>query len=449
MRSIREMCVERSFLGNPSFVLLAMLGVFAGSSGVYACSADDATATSAAQDTTTVAERAEAARAMAVWNTVALRTTAAAPFSPPQETRSMAIVSAAVFDAVNAIDSKYEPFVARVAATRDASRSAAIAAAARRALVSLYPSASAAIQTDYDAELARIAEGSSKSAGIAVGLAAADSVLAARANDHAAERVTYVPQSAAGMWAPTPPAFAAALEANWGKVTPFVMSSGSQFRPAPPPAMGSAEYQRDLQEIAAIGLAGSLTRTSAQTEAARFWMSTAPQLWNQVVRQLTVARNLEPAATARVYLLFNAAGADAMIAAWEAKYTYQQWRPIAAIRRGAADGSLTSPIDTTWAPLIATPPFPDYPAGHTTYAGAAEAVLKSLLGERPGEFTITSATAGGATHRYTSFAEVCDEVVNARVWGGVHWRTSSAAGLELGSKIGTLALGRAVLKASR
>jgi hypothetical protein len=204
--------------------------------------------------------------------------------------------------------------------------------------------------------------------------------------------------------------------------------------------MGSAVYMSDLAEVAAIGVSTSQTRTAAQTETARFWISTSPQLWNQVARQLTVAKGLDPASAARVYLLLNAAGADAIIAAWEAKFVNQQWRPVTAIRFGAANGSLTSPIDTTWLPLIATPPFPDYPAGHTAFAGAAETVLKAVLGVQPGEFSISSASAAGVTHKYQTFNEVADEVVNARVWGGVHWRTSSTVGRDVGRKVGELAL---------
>lgn len=246
-----------------------------------------------------------------------------------------------------------------------------------------------------------------------------------------------------GAWVPTPPAFASALEAGWGLVTPFVMDSSSQFRPGPPPRLGTESYDRDYVEIVSVGSSNSSTRTAAQTETARFWISTAPQLWNQVARQLVVSRGLDAASAARVYLLLNLAGADAMVAAWDAKYAYNQWRPVTAIRHVGDDGSLTTAPDTGWTPAITTPPFPDYPAGHTSYGGAAERVLTALLGERPGELSISSPTAGGATHRYQSFQEIAEEVVNARVWAGVHWRTSSTVGREIGRKVGDLALARA------
>lgn len=408
-----------------------------------ACTTDRAT--TATSDAITVAERLEATRVMAVWNTIALRTTAAGPFSPPRETRTMAMVSAAVFDAVNTIDVAYEPFLARMVPRRGASIPAAVATAAYRVLHELYP-AVAALDADYSAALAAIPNGEAKDAGIATGEAAATATISARKQDHAADQASFTPRNERGMWAPTPPAFVPALEPGWGHVTPFGLDSGSQFRPPPPPVMGSATYLRDLTEIAAIGASNSTTRTATQTEVARFWIATAPQLWNQVARQLTVARDMAPAAAARAYLLLNAAGADAMIAAWDAKYVMQQWRPITAIRRAVADGVLGGSIDTTWTSAITTPPFPDYPAGHTAYAGAAEVVLAGVFGDQPAALDITSQTADGATHHYQRFSDVADEVVDARVWGGVHWRTSSVVGRDVGRKVGATVLARVAAK---
>jgi hypothetical protein len=394
-----------------------------------------------ASDPAAPVERAEATRAIAEWNAIALRTTAAGPFSPPQESRAMAMVSAAVYDAVSSIAGGYPPYVARVAARPGASPSAAAATAAHRVLRTLYPTVVAALDASYDSAMSRVAEGAPRNDGVAAGEAAAAAVLAKRATDHASARVEFVVRDENGLWRPTPPALVAALEPGWGQVTPFALDSGSQLRPAAPPALQSTAYTRDLEEIVAIGSATSTTRTTQQTEAARFWISTAPQLWNQIARELTTARDMAPAAAARVYLLLNVAGADAMIAAWDAKYAYRQWRPVTAIRRGAAtDGPASG--DSAWTPLIVTPPFPDYPAGHTAYAGAAETVMAALFGDQPGAFSITSPTANGATHHYASFREVGDEVVNARVWAGVHWRTSSTGGRELGRKVGDVVLRR-------
>jgi hypothetical protein len=384
----------------------------------------------------------DAVRAMATWNTIALKTTAAGPFSPPRESRTMAMVSIAVFDAVNAITRRYTSFAQRLDGERTASITAAISASSYHVLAALYPAAASSLEASFDSSLARVAEG--RASGVAVGEAAAKAVLANRAGDRAAERSPYAGAKGIGAWVSTPPAFAEALDPDWGKVAPFAMDSGAQFRPPPPPPPGTESYVRDYGEVVALGAATSAKRSVAQTEVARFWMSTAPQLWNQVARQLTIDRQLDPAAAARVYLLLNVAGADAMIAAWDAKYAYGQWRPLTAIRNLEDDGSPATVADTLWAPLLTTPPFPDYPAGHTAYGGAAEQVLIAIFGEKPGRrVSISSATANGATRHYESFTEICEEVVNARVWAGVHWRTSSTVGMEMGRKVAAHVLSRA------
>jgi hypothetical protein len=382
-------------------------------------------------------ERGEATQLLAAWNAIALRTTAAGPFSPPRETRAIAIVSGAVFDAVNLITRRYDPWVVRADARHDASVDAAVSAAARRVLVTLYPASAPNVNSAYDSLMARVPNGDAKDGGIAVGLEAADAALAARVGDRSADTAAYTAGKGNGVWNPTPTAFAVALEPGWGKVKPFYLDSGSQLRPGPPPAPGSPAYERDLLEVRAIGHATSEARTAAQAEAARFWMSTAPQLWNQVARQLATTSDMDVTTAARLYMVMNIAGADAMIAAWDAKYAYNQWRPISAIHGASADGG------AAWAPLLLTPPFPDYPAGHTAYGGAAEEVLRALTGDSSPELVISSPTAGGATHRYRTFAEIAEEVVNARVWAGVHWRTSSVVGRELGKRVGQVALARA------
>jgi hypothetical protein len=355
----------------------------------------------------------------------------------------MAMVSAAVFDAVNSITRQFEPYIKRVAVDRGASIDAAMSVAAHDVLVALFPPQTSTLDASRDSVLATIPAGWAKTQGMTAGREVAAAVLARRARDHSAEPPRYVPGTGIGVWVPTPPAFGTALEPGWGRVAPFLLDSGAQFRPGAPPRTGGATYVRDYLEIARFGSADSTARTTVQTETARFWISTAPQLWNQVVRQLTTARQLDVSTSAYAYLLLNLAGADGMIAAWDAKFAYDQWRPVTAIHDLADDGSLTTVPDTAWTPLITTPPFPDYPAGHTTYGGAAEQVLSAVFGERPGHVSITSLTAGGATHHYQSFHEIAAEVVNARVWGGVHWRSSSTAGRELGRMIGDVAMTRA------
>ena len=393
--------------------------------------------------TTSSQDNGEGVAALATWNAIALRTTSLGKFSPPQETRSMAMQSIAVFDAVNSITRAYELSGAPIAAERSASIRAAIAAASYRVLSALYPAAAAALQASYDSSLAALAAGRERDAGTAVGQAAANVVIAMRSNDGASQQVSYATRRGVGAWVTTPPSFTAALEPGWGKVTPFALDSGSQVRPPAPPPPGSEAYVRDYREVATSGAAVSSVRTRDQADAARFWLSTAAQLWNQPVRQLTVDRRMEVTAAARAYLLLNVAGADAMIAAWDAKYAYGQWRPVTAIRYRDDNSLPSTQTDTGWTPLLVTPPFPDYPAGHTAYGGAAEHVLIATFGDKPGTFAITSAAAEGMTRRYASFSELCEEVVNARVWAGVHWRTSSTAGRDLGMAVGALAMSRA------
>ena len=389
-----------------------------------------------------VSQRTAEVEAITNWNIIALKTTAAALFDPPRETRSLAIVSAAVNDAVCSIVRQCGVYAGRVAASHDASVEAAVDAAAHDALVALYPAAAPSLDASYASALANVAPGSARDAGVAVGQAAAAAMIASRANDHSLDVVTYTPAPGLGVWQPTPPAFAPALEPGWGLVTPFVLETGHEFRPGPPPAPGSDAYVHDYLEIVNIGSANSTTRTPSQTQTAQFWIATAPQNWNQVVRELTSAPGMNAAKAARAYMLLNIAGADAIIAAWDTKFTYGEWRPLTAIRSTFDDGSSATVPDPTWTPLLTTPRFPDYICGHSTYAGAAERVLTAIFGDEPGELSITSATAGGATHTYGSFHAIADEVTDARVWGGIHWRTSCVVGRAVGQQVGAAAMAR-------
>jgi len=384
-------------------------------------------------------------QAMATWNVIALRATAAAPFSPPRESRSLAIVFAAVNDAVCSITRECDTYAGRIPVSHHASLDAAVAAAAHDVLVTIYsatPALVASVDASYDSTLGAVGPSRARDKGVEAGKAAAANLLALRANDHSQDPMSYTPTPGLGSWVPTPPAFAPALEPQWGAVTPFLADAGSQFRPPPPPAPGSDAYVRDYLEIQSIGELHSTTRTASQSEVANFWVSTGPQLWNQVYRQMASAPGIDAAQAAYIYMIGNLAGADAIIAAWDAKYTYTQWRPVTAIRSSLDDGSAATVPNPAWTSFITTPRFPDYIAGHATYAGAAEQVMTALFGENPGMISITSPTAGNVTHTYQNFHEIADEVSNARVWGGIHWRTSVVVGREVGRQVGALALER-------
>ncbi len=375
------------------------------------------------------------------WNTTALKTTAAAAFNPPVESRNLAIVHAAMFDAVNSIVGEFRPYAVEFSALEGASPDAAAAAAAHFALVQLYPAQQAMLDAAYAASLASIPDGAAKTAGIGVGEAVAAQILAMRATDGADAAIIapYTPGSAPGDWIPTPPAFRPALDPGWGTVQPFFLRKGSQFRPGPPPALNSRTYARDFNEIKEIGSAASSTRTQDETDLAHFWISTAPQNWNPAARQVAIAKGLTLSQNARAFALLNLAGADAFIASWDAKFTYNQWRPVTGIR--AASGNPDTIADPGWTPLLITPPFPDYIAGHATYAGAAEEVLEHVFGRHPGVvMKLTSATAPGVIETYARFDDIAEGVVDARVLGGIHWRTSCLRGRRVGQQIGCFAV---------
>jgi len=373
------------------------------------------------------------------WNVIALKTTAAAPFNPPLETRNLAIVHAAMFDAVNSIAGESPGYVVKLRAPRRVSAEAAAIAAAHMTLVTLYPDQQSTLDAAYTASINRIPDGPGRTGGVHIGEAVALRMLEARAYDGAmaAIKKEYFPGKRPGDWVPTPPASLPALDPGWGSVRPFVLRQGSQFRPGPPPALHSARYARDVDEITEIGSSTSRTRRQEETDLARFWIATASQNWNPVARQMSIAHGLTLSQNARAFALLNLAGADAFIAAWDAKFAYGQWRPVTAIRAADTDGNPGTDADSLWTPLLVTPPFPDYIAGHTTYAGAAQAVLEHLFGNDPGAvITMTSATAPGIVETYTTFKDIADGVVNARVWGGIHWRTSSVQGRVVGEEVG-------------
>jgi hypothetical protein len=377
------------------------------------------------------------------WNITALKTTAAAPFNPPLETRNLAIVHAAMFDAVNSIVGEFRPYAVELSASKGASPDAAAAAAAHFVLVQLYPAQQVMLDAAYALSLSRIPDGAAKTEGVAVGEADATQILAMRASDGAQAAIVapYTPGSQPGDWVPTPPAFRSALDPGWGTVKPFFLREGSQFRPGPPPSLTSPQYTRDFNEIKEIGSATSSARTHDQADLARFWVSTAPQIWNPAARQVAIAKGLTISQNARMFALLNLAGADAFIASWDAKFTYNQWRPVTAIR--AADSSVNPDTlpDPGWTPLLLTPPFPDYIAGHTTYAGAAEEVLEDVFGGHPEVvIRLTSAAAPGVLETYTTFDDIADGVVDARVLGGIHWRTSSVRGRRVGQQVGAFSV---------
>lgn len=363
------------------------------------------------------------------WDTAALTIVSPAPAGQ----REMAILHAAMFDAVNAIERRYRPYLVDVTASKPASPEAAASAAAAGVLTALHPEATAQIKTAMAGAIAAIPEGAAKTEGLAVGEAVARKAVAARAKDGADGPDAYRPKTKPGVYVPT----AAMVGAAWPSMTPFVLTSPSQFRPLPPIALTSEEWAKDYNELLELGGKNSTKRSAQQTETARFWLAVGPAVYHQIPRQLVAAKGMSVAESARFMALYAVALTDATMAVYEAKYHYEFWRPLTAIRNGDLDDNPATERDPTWQPIDATPMHPEYPCAHCVQSGAGAAVIASLLGsEQIPEVTMTSTTAPGVTHRWTNMAAFTDEVANARIWAGFHYRFSTRVGTEMGRKVG-------------
>lgn len=367
------------------------------------------------------AAAAEPADVVLQWNEIAQQTVA--PANPLAQSRGMAITQLAVLDALKA---------AQAAGAPPSSFDAAVMTAAHDALVGLLPDATATLDAALVAGLAKIAEGEPKKQGIAIGQTTAADLLARRKGDGSDAKIAYDAAAGAGVWVPTPLKFMPAFGVQWGRVAPFVLKTGDQFRPEPPAALDSTRYMADLHEVLEIGAATSSARPAAMTDVAKFWVVSAVQGWNPAARQASLAGKQTLLENARTFALLNLAMNDALIACFDAKYTYKRWRPVTAIRAGIGDIQATA----DWLPLIATPPHPSYPSAHACAAGAAEAVLERSFGADGHALTLTSSAAPGVTFKYASFAAIADQIDNARVYGGIHTRQDQEAGRALGQKVG-------------
>jgi hypothetical protein len=384
---------------------------------------------------------APAARADAVaeWNVRAGEFVTAAGLITQPASRVMAISHTAAFEAANAITQRYPSTARPLEAPAGASVEAAIAAAHRSALVRLLPSQQAAIDSAYRTALNTIADGTAKDAGVAVGERAAQEVLARRADDGAEAPEAYRPQTTAGRYVPT----VIPAAPQWPQRKPWLMSSAAQFRPGPPPALDSVRWARDYNEIKAIGGKNSTLRSAEQSAIARFWETTLPPIYHGVVRSVAEMPGRDLMRNARLFAAVTQAIDDAMIAVFDAKYHHGFWRPITAIRNGDIDGNDATERDAAWTPFIATPMHPEYPCAHCIQAGAVGAILQAEIGRGPQPtLATTSATANGAVRRWSSVEDFVQEVGNARVYDGVHFRFSTEVGTDMGRKVGALAVQR-------
>jgi membrane-associated phospholipid phosphatase len=401
------------------------------------------------------------------WNQHMLRAGTVGSASPLVMSRVAAIVQASVFDAVNGIDRKYAPVHVPPAGPAGASRRAAAVEAAYTALVALFPPQKSTFDARLAVSLTAIANDPHEtSAGIASGITwgqtVANGILTWRAGDgFTPAPPPFLGGTAVGEWRPTPPAFAPGAGPQFAYMTPWVINAPSQFRPGGPPALTSDRYTADFNETKSTGSISSTVRTSDQTIYAWFWAaSTATYLWNNVADSLIENddhdwndpdgdghwgkhRNalLE---SARVLALLDLAMADAAIACWEAKYYYVAWRPVTAIPLADTDGNPATTADPNWAPLFATPNHPEYPSGHSTVSGAAAVVLANFFGEKR-HFTVDNDLLIGVTRSFRSFSQALDEVKNARIYAGIHFRSACDDGQTTGIQVANWVLDNALL----
>jgi hypothetical protein len=376
------------------------------------------------------------ADAVSDWNAKAETIAVEKRMLPPPNARGMAIMHIAMFEAVNAVERRYSPYRLDLTAERGTSKEAAAAAAAHAVLVALHPDQEKALDAYLLASLQQIPASEAKASGIALGNKAAAEILVWRATDGANVPESYRPHTAAGVYVPT----VIPVSSTYGGVIPWSMTSGSQFRPGPPPPLTSATWAKDVEEIRNVGSRANSKRSAAQTDIGRFWFVTGPQAWNPIVRQLVAIKNFDIVDSARLFALVAIATDDAFIAVFEAKYHYNFWRPITAIRNADLSNNPATPREPAWLPLGDTPMHPEYPCAHCITSMAAAAVLQSAFGNEIPEVSMTSATAPGVTRRWTRLQDYADEVAMARIYAGLHYRFSNAAAQDMGRKIAQLAV---------
>jgi hypothetical protein len=353
---------------------------------------------------------------------------------PQLSVPNMAMVHGAVYDAVNAIDGGYEGYLltSRVATPSD-SKEAAAAAAAYKMLSYLAPTQQATFDAQYATALMGIPDGSAKTRGIAVGNAAAAAMIAARTDDGRFGSFRFAVGTLPGQWRPVLPAFVNDPNAWLANVKPFLIGSGSQFRTEGPPALTSHKYAREFDEVKSVGSLTSTTRTTDQTNAARYWAENPPLTWTRVFRTISAQQGLSLTDNARYFAMLYLTASDALISAWNDKAHYSFWRPITAIREAATDGNLHTDADAAWLPLIPSPPYPENASGHSSLSGSIVATMQDFFGTDHIGWTDTN--NGGFTRSFTRFSQAIDEVVDARVWSGIHFRYADEDGAKIGRQV--------------
>ncbi len=377
------------------------------------------------------------------WNGALLNAIRADATAPPKAARAMAMAHVAAFDAVNAIDGTHEHYAFTSGSVAAGTvREAAAAGAMHRVLSSLFPSQQAMFDATLSATLSGLGAGGGVTAGLALGQSSGDAMLALRSNDGSGVSLpAYTGGNGIGQWRPAPPANASGALPHWKDVSPFAMTSGSQFRGAAPPTVTSAAYTAAYNQVKEIGALNSATRTQDQTNIARFWIdgpgtATPPGHMLRIASAIAAQESLSVSESARLFALMGLAEADAGVAAWDIKYTYSFWRPITAIREGDADGNASTIGDSAWEPLIPTPNHPSYTSGHSTFSAAGASVLENFFGTSSLTFVDSSETGGVPDRAFTDIWDAANEAGLSRIYGGIHWSFDNTEGLACGDLIG-------------
>lgn len=367
------------------------------------------------------------------WNQIALSTA----LTTPGTQIYLTYVNLAMYDAVNAIDRRYQQYGPEFYGPRDASKEAAAISAAYQTLLNYFPGQAAALQAQYDAAIAGIPDCQAKASGIAVGQIAAATIVALRTGDGRGENVPYTYPSSPepGVWIPTPPAFAPPATPWVAQMVPFTMQSASQFLPVNgPPDLGSQQWAREFNEVKLLGAANSSVRTAAQTEIALFWTANPVATFFGAFGQLAIDRHLNLSKSARLLAMLSVAFTDGGIGCWNAKYHFSFWRPVTAIPNADIDGNPGTETDSTWLPLASTPPHPEFPAAHGCATGAIARTLENFFGTPNVKFSVNSAVTH-TTHTYYNVGQLETEAYWARIYAGFHYRHSLDEGFQLGHRV--------------
>jgi hypothetical protein len=370
------------------------------------------------------------------WNAIAVTTLAGDTTKQPIEAfLYTAFVQAAVYDAVVGVKGRYEPYSFHARARRGTSAQAAAVAAAHKVLVTYSPYAQATLDAAYAASLAQLPDGQAKDRGIAFGTRAAEHLIRLRANDGRDATIPFTQPPAPGVWRPTPPSFLPFSAPQLGFVTPLLVRSATQFGPPKPPKLTSARYTRDFNEVKALGSSTSTERTAAQTDTARFFSGNALVQYNATLRDQVTVRDLDIVEAARMFAAVDMNVADGVISVWYAKYVYGYWRPVTAINLADTDGNPATVADPSWTPLLATPPYPDYPSGYNVVNAAVTHSLENLFHTRHLQLTLISTAVPGVERHYDSGRVLRRDVVDARIWLGIHFRFADTAARDMGRRI--------------